>query len=152
MAADKKAQTEKTKAEKAKVEKTEGGKKAPVKKKTKKIVTEGVFHVHASFNNTIINVTDHNGNSLTQHSAGAAGFTGSRKHTPHAAQVAAEEAARRAKEDFRMESAEVLVGGAGPGRDSAVRAINASGIEVKTIKDNTPIPHNGCRPPKRRRV
>lgn len=127
-------------------------KKAPTKKRKRENVTEGIAHIYASFNNTIINITDSQGNSLTQFSSGAAGFSGSRKHTPFAAQVAAGKVATTAKEEFKMERVDVLVTGPGPGRDSAVRALNGAGLEVKTIRDITPIPHNGCRPPKRRRV
>jgi small subunit ribosomal protein S11 len=144
MAADKK-DSKKNKTEVVK-------KSAPVKKKNKKVVTEGIVFVHASFNNTIINVTDNQGNSLAQHSSGAAGFSGSRKHTPFAAQVAAEKVATIAKEEFKMEKVEVRVKGPGPGRDSSVRALSMAGLEVTSILDETPIPHNGCRPSKRRRI
>jgi len=127
-------------------------KKVIAKKRKRENVTEGIAHIYASFNNTIIAITDTQGNSLTQFSSGAAGFSGSRKHTPFAAQVAAEKVATVAKDEFKMEKVEVLVTGPGPGRDSAVRALNNAGLEVKTIRDITPIPHNGCRPSKRRRV
>lgn len=122
------------------------------KKKIKKIVTEGKVFVHASFNNTIITVADRQGNRLHQTSSGSAGFSGSRKHTPFAAQIAAENAANFCKEEYKMESADVQVKGPGPGRESAVRALNAAGIKVTKISDATPIPHNGCRPPKKRRI
>lgn len=121
------------------------------KKKVKKVVSEGRVSIKASFNNTIITVADRQGNRLCQTSAGASGFSGSRKHTPFAAQVAGAEAARRAKE-FGMDSVDVYVDGPGPGRESAARAFNAEGVKVKSITDTTSIPHNGCRPPKKRRV
>ena len=122
-----------------------------VRKKVKKNVAEGIAHVHASFNNTIITITDRQGNVLSWASSGAAGFKGSRKSTPFAAQVAAERAGTQAKE-YGVKSLEVRVKGPGPGRESAVRALNASGFRITQIEDVTPIPHNGCRPPKRRRV
>ena len=121
------------------------------KKKIKKTVTEGIAHIHASFNNTIITITDRHGNTLCWATAGGAGFRGSRKSTPFAAQVAAEKAGRVALE-FGMKNLEVRVNGPGPGRESAVRALNAVGFEINNIMDVTSIPHNGCRPPKRRRV
>ena len=121
------------------------------KKKVKKTVTEGIAHIHASFNNTIITITDRHGNTLCWATAGGAGFKGSRKSTPFAAQVAAEKAGRVALE-FGMKNLEVKVNGPGPGRESAVRALNAVGFEINNIMDVTSIPHNGCRPPKRRRV
>tara|TARA_R110000868_G_scaffold318028_1_gene578829 strand:- start:41192 stop:41599 length:408 start_codon:yes stop_codon:yes gene_type:complete len=122
------------------------------KKKAKKTVMHGKAFINASFNNTIITIADRNGNSLGQASSGAAGFSGSRKHTPFAAQVAAENAARMAKDNFNMEIVDVEVKGPGPGRESAVRSFNGVGLKVASITDTTPIPHNGCRPPKRRRV
>lgn len=122
------------------------------KKKAKKSIPQGKAFIYASFNNTIITFADRNGNVIGQSSSGAAGFSGSRKHTPFAAQVAAENAARMAKDNFNMETIEVEVKGPGPGRESAVRAFNAVGLKVTTITDKTPVPHNGCRPPKRRRV
>ncbi len=122
------------------------------KKKQKKIVTDGRVFIHASFNNTIITVADRQGNVLGQKSAGGAGFSGSRKHTPFAAQIAAEHAATLAKEEYKMEAVDVEVKGPGPGRESTVRAFNSAGLKVKSITDTTPIPHNGCRPSKRRRV
>ena len=122
-----------------------------IKKKVKKNVSEGIAHVHASFNNTIITITDRQGNALSWATSGGAGFKGSRKSTPFAAQVAAERASNVAVE-FGMKSVDVFVKGPGPGRESAVRAINAAGLKINSISDVTPIPHNGCRPPKRRRV
>ena len=121
------------------------------KPKVKKNVVEGIAHIHASFNNTIITITDRHGNALCWATAGGAGFKGSRKSTPFAAQVAAETCGRAAQE-FGMKNLEVRVNGPGPGRDSAVRALNAVGFEIGNISDVTAIPHNGCRPPKRRRV
>ncbi|MCH8142090.1 MAG: 30S ribosomal protein S11 [Gammaproteobacteria bacterium] len=121
------------------------------KKKVKRVVVDGVAHVHASFNNTIITISDRQGNALCWATAGGSGFRGSRKSTPFAAQVAAETAANTAVERG-MKSVEVLIKGPGPGRESAVRALNASGLRINSISDVTPIPHNGCRPPKRRRV
>ncbi|MCA1591247.1 MAG: 30S ribosomal protein S11 [Acidobacteria bacterium] len=130
---------------------TTGGKKKTFRKKEKKNIPTGIVHIAASFNNTMISITDMNGNLIAQSSAGARGFRGSRKGTPFAAQQAAGEAARIAKE-AGMQQAEVRVKGPGGGRESAIRAINSSGIRVTIIRDATPIPHNGCRPPKRRRV
>ena len=121
------------------------------KKKAKRIVTDGVAHIHASFNNTIITISDRQGNALCWATSGGSGFRGSRKSTPFAAQVAAERAGTAAVE-FGMKSVNVLVKGPGPGRESAVRALNAAGLRINSISDVTPIPHNGCRPPKRRRV
>lgn len=125
--------------------------KSRTKKKIKRNVVDGVAHVHASFNNTIITITDRQGNALSWATAGGSGFRGSRKSTPFAAQVAAERAGEVAKE-MGMKNLDVLVKGPGPGRDSAVRALNGVGFTITTITDVTPIPHNGCRPPKRRRV
>jgi len=121
------------------------------KKKVKREVDQGVVHIQSTFNNTIITVTDLAGNTLAWASAGTVGFKGSRKSTPFAAGQAAAEAARRAQ-DQGVRSVGVLVKGPGAGRESALRAIQASGLRVTSIKDVTPIPHNGCRPPKRRRV
>ena len=121
------------------------------RKKVKKQVVEGVVHIHASFNNTIITITDRQGNAIAWATAGGSGFRGSRKSTPFAAQVASERAATVAQE-FGLKSVDVKVKGPGPGRESAVRALNAVGLKVTNITDVTPIPHNGCRPPKRRRV
>jgi small subunit ribosomal protein S11 len=122
-----------------------------VRKKAKKNVSDGIAHVHASFNNTIITITDRQGNALSWASAGGAGFKGSRKSTPFAAQVAAETAGRAAQ-DCGIKNLEVQISGPGPGRESSVRALNALGIKILQIQDVTPIPHNGCRPPKRRRI
>jgi len=124
---------------------------ARVRKKVKKNVSEGIAHVQASFNNTIVTITDRQGNALAWATSGNAGFKGSRKSTPFAAQVAAERAGRVAQE-CGVKNIEVRVKGPGPGRDSAVRALNAIGLKISSISDVTPIPHNGCRPPKRRRV
>jgi len=121
------------------------------KGKEKKNVANGVAHIHASFNNTIVTITDAGGNVITWSSAGNKGFKGSRKSTPFAAQLAAESAAKKAMENG-MRQVEVFVKGPGTGRESAIRSIQAAGLEIVAIKDVTPIPHNGCRPPKRRRV
>ena len=129
--------------------KTKGKKKT--KAKAKKNVIEGIAHIHASFNITIITITDRHGNAISWATAGGAGFRGSRKSTPFAAQVAAESAGRAAQE-VGMRQLDVKIKGPGPGRDSSVRALNALGFEISSISDVTPIPHNGCRPPKRRRV
>ena len=125
--------------------------KKKTKAKAKKSVAEGIAHIHATFNNTIITITDRHGNALSWATAGGSGFRGSRKSTPFAAQVAAENAGRAAQE-HGLKLVDVLIKGPGPGRDSAVRALNAIGLEINGIADITPIPHNGCRPPKRRRV
>jgi len=124
---------------------------ARARKKEKKNVAVGVAHVAATFNNTIITITDGQGNTVSWSSAGHLGFKGSRKSTPYAAQVAAEDAAKKAVE-HGMRTLEVEVSGPGAGRESALRALQAVGLNVTTIRDVTPIPHNGCRPPKRRRV
>ena len=125
---------------------------APVRrKKVKRMVSEGVVHIHSTFNNTIITISDPQGNVVAWASAGAVGFKGSRKGTPFAAQVAAENAARKAAE-LGMRQVQVFVKGPGAGRESALRSLQAAGFTVNLIKDVTPIPHNGCRPPKRRRV
>ncbi len=121
------------------------------KKRVKKNVTEAVAHVHASFNNTIISITDRQGNVLTWATSGGSGFRGSRKSTPFAAQVAARRAGEAAQE-YGVKALEIRVKGPGPGRESAVRALNGLGFEISNIVDVTPIPHNGCRPAKRRRV
>ncbi len=121
------------------------------RKRVKKDVVDGIAHVHASFNNTIITITDRQGNTLSWATAGGSGFRGSRKSTPFAAQVAAERAGAVVKE-FGMKNMDVMVKGPGPGRESAVRALNLSGFKINSITDVTPIPHNGCRPPKKRRV
>ncbi len=124
---------------------------ARARRKVRKQVSEGVLHVHASFNNTIVTVTDRQGNALSWGTAGGAGFKGSRKSTPFAAQVAAEKAGRLALE-YGLKSLDVEIKGPGPGRESAVRAMSALGIRITSITDVTPMPHNGCRPPKRRRI
>ena len=121
------------------------------KKRVKKNVVDGVAHIHASFNNTIVTITDRQGNTLAWATAGGSGFRGSRKSTPFAAQVAAENASNVVKE-MGMKNMDVCVRGPGPGRESAIRALNAKGFNITSITDVTPIPHNGCRPPKRRRV
>ena len=121
------------------------------RKKVKKNVAEGIAHVHASFNNTIITITDRQGNALSWATSGGAGLKGSRKSTPFAAQVAAEHAGKAAQE-CGVKNLEVRITGPGPGRESAVRALNAIGMKITSITDITPIPHNGCRPPKKRRV
>ena len=126
-------------------------KPTPRKKKVKKTVVDGIAHVHASFNNTIITITDRQGNALAWATSGGAGFRGSRKSTPFAAQVAAENAGRSAL-DYGLKNLEVRVKGPGPGRESSVRALHAVGYKITNITDVTPIPHNGCRPPKKRRV
>jgi small subunit ribosomal protein S11 len=128
-----------------------GRKKVFKKRGEKKVVHSGVAHIQASFNNTLVTITDAEGNVVSWSSAGAIGFKGSRKGTPFAAQQAASAAASVAK-DSGLRSAEVRVKGPGSGRESAIRALQASGVEIKSIRDVTPIPHNGCRPPKRRRV
>lgn len=122
-----------------------------VKKKVKKNVSEGIAHVHASFNNTIITITDRQGNALSWATSGGAGFKGSRKSTPFAAQVAAE-AAGKAAQELGVTNIEVRIKGPGPGRESSVRALNALGLKITAIQDITPVPHNGCRPPKKRRI
>ena len=124
---------------------------ARARKKVKKNVAEGIAHIHASFNNTIITITDRQGNALSWATSGGAGFKGSRKSTPFAAQVAAE-AAGRAAQECGVKNLEVRIKGPGPGRESAVRALNALGMKITSISDVTPVPHNGCRPPKRRRI
>jgi len=121
------------------------------KGKDKKHVANGIAHIHASFNNTIVTITDTAGNVITWSSSGSKGFKGSRKSTPFASQLAAETAAKKAMENG-MRQVEVYVKGPGTGRESAIRSIQAAGLEIVAIKDVTPIPHNGCRPPKRRRV
>ncbi|HHQ14538.1 MAG TPA: 30S ribosomal protein S11 [Chromatiales bacterium] len=122
-----------------------------VRKKVKKQIPEGIAHIYASFNNTIVTITDRQGNTVSWATAGGCGFRGSRKSTPFAAQVAADKAGRAAME-FGMQNLEVRVQGPGPGRESAVRSLNACGFRISHIEDVTPIPHNGCRPPKKRRV
>ena len=122
------------------------------RKKSKQAISDGVAHIHASFNNTIITITDRQGNALAWATAGGSGFRGSRKSTPFAAQVAAERAGNSAMELYSLKNVDVRVNGPGPGRESAVRALNSCGLKVSNITDVTPIPHNGCRPPKKRRV
>jgi small subunit ribosomal protein S11 len=121
------------------------------RKKVKKVVVDGIAHINATFNNTIITITDRQGNTLSWATSGGSGFRGSRKSTPFAAQVASERAGEAAQE-YGLKNVEVRVKGPGPGRESAVRALNSSGFKVQSITDVTPIPHNGCRPPKKRRV
>ena len=122
-----------------------------VRKKVKKNVSEGIAHIHASFNNTIVTITDRQGNALSWATSGGAGFKGSRKSTPFAAQVAAEIASKAAME-CGVKNLEVKIKGPGPGRDSAVRALNGAGFKIVSISDVTSVPHNGCRPPKKRRI
>ena len=127
------------------------GKPKAAKKKAKKNVATGIAHIQSTFNNTVVTITDVNGNTVSWSSAGSRGFKGSRKSTPFAAQLAAEEAARKAME-HGMRSVAVFVKGPGAGRESALRALQSVGFKVTLIRDVTPVPHNGCRPPKRRRV
>jgi len=122
-----------------------------VRKKVKKNVAEGIAHVHASFNNTIVTITDRQGNALAWSTSGSNGFKGSRKSTPFAAQIAAEVVGKAAQE-CGVKNLEVRIKGPGPGRESAVRALNAAGFKITSISDITPVPHNGCRPPKKRRI
>ena len=122
-----------------------------VRKKSKRLVVDGIAHIHSTFNNTIVTITDRQGNTLSWATAGSCGFKGSRKSTPFAAQVAAERAGQAALE-YGLKSLEVFVSGPGPGRESAVRSLNSVGYRISNIEDITPIPHNGCRPPKKRRV
>ncbi len=121
------------------------------RKKVKRTVVDGLAHIHASFNNTIITITDRQGNALSWATAGGSGFRGSRKSTPFAAQIASQKAGESALE-FGMKTLEVFINGPGPGRESAVRALNSVGFKITNITDVTPVPHNGCRPPKKRRV
>jgi len=122
-----------------------------VRKKVRKSVSDGIAHIHASFNNTIVTITDRQGNALSWATSGGGGFKGSRKSTPFAAQIAAENAGRAAQE-YGVKNLEVRIKGPGPGRESAVRALNNVGFKIISISDVTPIPHNGCRPPKKRRI
>ena len=122
-----------------------------VRKKVKKNVAEGIAHVHASFNNTIVTITDRQGNTLAWSTSGTIGFKGSRKSTPFAAQIASEQVGKAAQE-CGVKNLEVRIKGPGPGRESAVRALNAAGFKITSISDITPVPHNGCRPPKKRRI
>lgn len=126
-------------------------KQRPRRRRVKKNVSNGIAHIHSTFNNTIVTITDTQGNAISWSSAGALGFKGSRKSTPFAAQMAAEAAAKDAQE-HGMQSLEVTVKGPGAGREAAIRSLQAAGLDIKAIKDSTPVPHNGCRPPKRRRV
>jgi len=132
-------------------DKKSGSGAAKARKKIRRQVSDGIAHVHASFNNTIVTITDRQGNTLSWATSGGCGFRGSRKSTPFAAQVAAERAGTAAQE-YGLKTVEVRVCGPGPGRESAVRALNSAGLKVTSIADVTPIPHNGCRPPKKRRV
>jgi small subunit ribosomal protein S11 len=132
-------------------DKQSGSAASKARKKAKRQVSDGIAHIHASFNNTIVTITDRQGNTLSWATSGGSGFRGSRKSTPFAAQVAAERAGTAAQ-DYGLKSVEVRVCGPGPGRESAVRALNGCGLKVTSIEDVTPIPHNGCRPPKKRRV
>jgi small subunit ribosomal protein S11 len=127
------------------------GARRPTTKRTKRAPAQGQIHIHASFNNTIVTVTDLQGNAISWGSAGTAGFKGSRKSTPYAARMAAQDAAKVAV-DLGMSEVDVFVKGPGPGREAAIRAVQSTGIKVRIITDVTPVPHNGCRPPKRRRV
>jgi len=133
--------------------KTKGGAAAAakVRKKARKNISNGVVHIQATFNNTIVNISDKQGNTISWASSGAAGFKGSRKSTPFAAQLAAEQCAKKAME-HGLKSVEIFVKGPGSGREAAIRSLQAVGLEISIIRDVTPIPHNGCRPPKRRRV
>ncbi|WP_054950979.1 30S ribosomal protein S11 [Numidum massiliense] len=131
--------------------KQQRGKTTRVKRKAKKRIESGVAHIRSTFNNTIVTITDPRGNAVSWASSGNLGFKGSRKSTPYAAQMAAETAAKAAME-HGMKSVEVMVKGPGAGREAAIRSLQAAGLDVSAIKDETPIPHNGCRPPKRRRV
>lgn len=124
---------------------------AQARKKVKKLVAQGQVHVHATFNNTIVTVTDTQGNALCWSSAGSSGFKGSRKSTPYAARLASQNVAKVAQ-DHGMQEIDIVVNGPGPGREAAIRALQSSGIRVRSITDTTPVPHNGCRPPKKRRV
>ena len=128
-----------------------GGKKVIRRRRERKNIEKGAAHIHATFNNTIVTITDTQGNAISWASAGEMGMKGSRKGTPFAAQMASEDAAKKAV-DHGMHSVEVYVKGPGSGRESAVRALQTAGLEITMIKDVTPVPHNGCRPPKRRRV
>ncbi|MFA5479470.1 MAG: 30S ribosomal protein S11 [Candidatus Muiribacteriota bacterium] len=122
------------------------------KKKEKKNIDSGVVHIQATFNNTIVTVTDKKGNALCWAAAGGLGFRGARKSTPYAAQIASQTAVEKAKTLYNLREAEVYVKGPGSGRESAIRAVEGAGVKIRAIKDVTPVPHNGCRPPKRRRV
>lgn len=127
-------------------------KKTKEAKKEKRTVTSGIVHVYSTFNNTIVSVTDNVGNVLVWESGGSSGFKGTRKGTPYAAQVAAQKAIKKAMNEYGLQEAEVWVKGPGAGRESVIRAVQAAGVKIKAIRDVTPIPHNGCRPPSKRRV
>ena len=127
-------------------------KKVIKRRRERKVIEKGAVHIRSSFNNTMVTVTDANGNALSWASSGGLGFRGSRKSTPYAAQMVAEAAAKAAVDNYGLKTVEVFVKGPGQGRESAIRALQSAGLEVTMIKDVTPIPHNGCRPPKRRRV
>jgi small subunit ribosomal protein S11 len=144
------ATDEKQKAEGQQAE-AKAGERAARRKRGRKNIAEGVVHIHSTFNNTIVTITDYQGNVISWSSAGAMGFKGSRKGTPFAAQQAADSAAKKAM-DHGLRSVQIFVRGPGAGRESALRALQSAGINISLIKDVTPIPHNGCRPPKRRRV
>ncbi len=126
--------------------------KKPQGKKQKRIVTEGIVHILSTFNNTIVTITDKQGNTLVWESGGTVGFKGTRKSSPYAAQLAAQKAAKRAMQEYGLQEVEVRIKGAGAGREPALRAIHAAGLKIKAIRDVTPLPHNGCRPPAKRRV
>ena len=127
-------------------------KKVVKRRRERKVVEKGAAHIRSSFNNTMVTITDSNGNALSWASSGGLGFRGSKKSTPFAAQMAAETAAKAAVENYGLKTVEVFVKGPGQGREAAIRALQSAGLDVTMIKDVTPIPHNGCRPPKRRRV
>lgn len=127
------------------------GRRRQQRRKISRMVPQGMAFIHATFNNTIVTITDQQGNTLCWASAGTAGFKGSRKSTPYAARMAAQNAARTAQ-DHGVQELDVVVKGPGPGREAAIRSLQASGIKVRSIADATPVPHNGCRPPKKRRV
>jgi small subunit ribosomal protein S11 len=126
--------------------------KKGTKKKVKRTVTKGIVHIQATFNNTIVTVTDEQGNVLTWESGGTVGYKGTRKSTPYAAQLAAQRAMKKAINEYGLQEVEIWVKGPGAGRESAIRAVFASGVKVTALRDVTPIPHNGCRPPAKRRV
>ncbi len=128
------------------------GKTKRGKRKSRTNVQVGIAHIHATFNNTIVTITDTNGNALSWSSAGSRGFKGSRKSTPYAAGVAAEDAARKAQDEYGLKKVSVFLKGPGTGRESALRSLQSAGLKITKIRDVTPLPHNGCRPPKRRRV
>jgi small subunit ribosomal protein S11 len=148
--ADDAAEEKQEKAE-SQADQKAGEKAAARKRRGRKNIAEGVVHIHSTFNNTIVTITDYQGNVISWSSAGAMGFKGSRKGTPFAAQQAADSAAKKAM-DHGLRSVQIFVRGPGAGRESALRALQSAGINISLIKDVTPIPHNGCRPPKRRRV